>query len=135
MVPPMLAGGCFCRFVRYRIDARPFHETNCHCRVCRGTSGAPYLTWFTVPRRSLALLSGVPTSFASSERASRTFCPKCGTQLTFSSRDLPDEIDVTTSSLDAPESVPPKDDIYIESKLPWVALDPALRSHRADRKA
>jgi hypothetical protein len=131
----MLMGGCFCRFVRYRIDAQPAQETNCHCTVCRGTSGAPYLTWFTVPRRSLSLLSGVPTSFASSERGSRTFCPRCGTQLTFSSRDAPDEIDVTTGSLDAPESVPPKADIYVTTKLPWVALDPALPSHRADRKA
>lgn len=130
----MLTGGCFCRFVRYRIDARPFHETNCHCLVCRGTSGAPYLTWFTVPRRSLSLLSGVPTSFASSERGSRTFCPRCGTQLTFSSRDLPDEIDVTTCSLDTPEAVPPRDDTYFASKVPWVATNRELPSHRADRK-
>jgi hypothetical protein len=131
----MLAGGCFCRFIRYRIDARPFHEANCHCTVCRRTSGAPYVTWFSVPRRALTLLSGVPTSFPSSERGSRTFCPRCGTPLTFSSRDLPDEIDVTTCSLDAPEAVPPKDDIHVETKLPWVTLDPARASHRAERKA
>jgi hypothetical protein len=80
------------------------------------------------------LLSGVPTSFPSSERGSRTFCPHCGTPLTFTSRDLPDEIDVTTCSLDAPETAPPKEDIYVETKLPWVRLDPALASHRSERK-
>ncbi|HMJ56407.1 MAG TPA: GFA family protein [Polyangiaceae bacterium] len=129
----MLMGGCFCKFVRYRIDASPFHEANCHCTMCRRTSGAAFVTWFTVPRRAFRAMSGEPRSFASSDDGTRTFCPRCGTPLTFSSRRLPDEIDVTAGSLDEPSEVRPKADIYIGTKLPWIVLDDDLPSYSGER--
>ena len=129
----MLTGGCFCRFVRYRIDAAPFNEANCHCTICRRTSGAPFVTWFTVAREAYVLTSGEPSSFASSEEGTRTFCPRCGTPLTFSARNLPHEIDVTAASLDDPSQVPPKFDIHVGTKLPWVVLDDSLPSYPVDR--
>jgi hypothetical protein len=131
----MLTGGCFCRFVRYRIDAAPFHEANCHCTICRRTSGAAFVTWFTVPSRAFTLASGEPSSFASSDEGTRTFCPRCGTPLTFTSRRTEGEIDVTTSSLDDPAQVPPKFDIYVGDKVPWVALDGRLPSYAGERQA
>jgi hypothetical protein len=129
----MLTGGCFCRFVRYRIDAVPFHEANCHCTVCRRTSGAAFVTWFTIPRETFALVSGETSSFASSDHGTRTFCPRCGTPLTFSSRNYPGEIDVTTGSLDEPSEVSPKADIYVGTKVRWVVLDRNLPSYEASR--
>jgi hypothetical protein len=24
----------------------PFNETNCHCSICRRTTGAPFVAWF-----------------------------------------------------------------------------------------
>jgi hypothetical protein len=50
----------------------------------------------------------------------RSFCPDCGTPLTYHHLDLPDEIDVTTCSLDRPELVPPQDHTWTERQLPWV---------------
>jgi hypothetical protein len=129
----MLTGGCFCRFIRYRVDASPFDETNCHCTMCRRTSGAPFVTWFTVPLEALTLESGEPSSFSSSKEATRTFCPRCGTPLTFSSRRSPAEIDITVASLDEPSEVPPKADIYVGNKLRWVVLDGALPSYAEHR--
>jgi hypothetical protein len=45
----MLRGGCFCRSVRYEIDAEPTNETICHCTMCRHAAGAPSVAWFSVP--------------------------------------------------------------------------------------
>jgi len=129
----MLTGGCFCRFVRYRVDAAPFDEANCHCTICRRTSGAPFVTWFSVPREAFTVTSGELSSFASSADGARTFCPRCGTPLTFAARDLPHEIDVTAASLDDPSRVTPHADIYVGTKLPWVMLDPNLPSYREGR--
>ena len=53
----------------------------------------------------------------------RSFCSRCGTQLTFQHADFPDEIDVTTSSLDAPELVPPRDHTRTSPRLRWIAAD------------
>jgi hypothetical protein len=129
----MLNGGCFCGFVRYRVDANPFDEANCHCTMCRRTNGAAFVTWFTVPREAFVTISGEPSSFSSSDHGTRTFCPRCGTPLTFSSSRSPGEIDLTSGSLDDPSQVPPKADIYVGTKVRWVVLDQSLPSYRDSR--
>jgi hypothetical protein len=35
---------------------------------------------------------------------------------------MPDEIDITTGSLDHPDDFPPTKDVYPEERLPWVDL-------------
>jgi hypothetical protein len=78
-------------------------------------------------------MSGEPSAFASSDHGTRAFCPRCGTPLTFSSRHVPDEIDVTVASLDEPSGVAPKADIHVGGKLPWVVRDVNLPSYEGDR--
>jgi hypothetical protein len=129
-----MLGHCFCGFIRYQVSGTPFHETNCHCSICRRTSGAPFVAWFTVKRADFTLLTGEPASFRSSDHGTRTFCPHCGTQVTFQSTHNPDEIDVTIGSLDEPERVPPRDHTHVSSRLPWVDLGalPAFPAARPD---
>ena len=128
----MLTGGCFCGRIRYEAAGAPFHETNCHCSICRRTSGAPFVAWFSVPRPQLTL-RGEAKRFRSTAKGVRSFCPECGTQLTFEHEDFPDEIDVTTSSLDRPDAVPPRDHTRTASKLPWVRLADGLPDYREAR--
>lgn len=126
-------GRCFCGHVRYRASGSPHDETSCHCSICRRTSGAPFVAWFTVQKSDFAFLSGEPTRFQSSAHGTRTFCPRCGTPLTFESTRAPDQIDVTTCSLDEPERVPPRDHTQTATRLPWVELGdlPAFPGARA----
>lgn len=122
----MLKGHCFCGAVRYEVGSSPVLETNCHCSICRRTSGAPFVTWFTVSASEFRITSGVPVSFESSVHGVRTFCSGCGTPLTFQSSKYPAEIDVTVCSLENPEVLPPRDHTYASSKLPWVNLNDGL---------
>lgn len=55
-----------------------------------------------VPRSRFRLVQGTPARFRSSPTATRSFCAGCGT-LTFEQDGAPDEIDVTTCSLDERE--------------------------------
>jgi hypothetical protein len=125
----VLNGRCFCGFVRYVADGAPFFETNCHCSTCRRTSGAPFVAWFSIPAGGFTIVSGEPARFASSEHGERTFCPRCGTPITFRSSHFPDQIDITTCSLEDPERVPPKDHTYVSSKLAWVKLADGLPAY------
>jgi len=125
----MLKGGCFCGQVRYEAGGRPFHSTICHCSTCRRVAGAPMVAWFTVPRAEYRVVAGTPTRFASSERAERTFCPRCGTPLTFEGKVNPDEVDITTVSLDEPEAMPPEDHTWTSDKLSWVKLRDGLPAY------
>jgi hypothetical protein len=118
-------GGCLCGAIRYATDATPFHETVCHCTVCRRASGAPFVAWFSVHPRHLSV-SGTPSWFRSSAAGERGFCPRCGTQLLFRSAALPEEIDITTASLDDPSLVPPRDQVRTSTRVAWTTTVPAL---------
>ncbi|HEY8357691.1 MAG TPA: GFA family protein [Ramlibacter sp.] len=130
----MRKGGCFCDEVRYEAEGEAVHLTNCHCTICRRASGAPFVAWFTVPRSGFRFVRGEPTRFRSSAGATRSFCGRCGSQLTFASDAAPDEIDVTTCTLDDPEALPPEDHTFMRSKLSWVALADGLPQHGRTRQ-
>ena len=100
----MLTGGCYCGAVRYETDGEPFHETICHCADCRRIVGAASVAWFTVPRATLRFTRQEPASVRSSPAVMRRFCGACGTSLTYANDGAPDEIDVTTASLDDAEA-------------------------------
>jgi hypothetical protein len=129
----MLKGGCFCGWIRYEAAGTPFHETNCHCSICRRTTGAPFVAWFSVPRSGFRLAHGEPARFKSTAKGTRSFCPRCGTQLTFEHDEFPDEIDVTTCSLDQPDRLPPKDHTHTSSQLAWIRLADQLPEYPQSR--
>jgi hypothetical protein len=128
-----LQGGCACGYVRYEVSGAPAKETICHCSTCRRTSGAPFVAWFTVPAQGYRILAGAPARFESSAEAERTFCPRCGTALTYRSRRFTDEVDVTTCSLDEPERIPPRDHTYVRSRLSWVKVADGLPEFETTR--
>jgi hypothetical protein len=131
----MLTGGCFCGRVRYEVTGVPYNATNCHCAICRRASGAPFVAWFSVKRGEFRIVAGEPASFRSSDHGTRRFCSQCGTQIIFASTDFPDEVDVTTGSLDDPNAVPPRDHTRTSSRLGWLDLDdglPEFQEGRAD---
>ena len=76
-----LDGGCFCGAVRYRISGAPLDVGHCHCTICRRTTGAPFVTWATVPQAVFAFTAGTPAELRSTPAARRTFCAACGTAL------------------------------------------------------
>lgn len=91
------------------------------------------VAWFSIPRTEFRVVAGQPTRFASSPDAVRSFCPRCGTPLTFEARYAPAEIDITTVSLDDPEAMPPADHTRTASQLSWVLLDDGLSAYRVLR--
>lgn len=133
MTAQVLTGGCFCGRVRYEITGQPFHSTICHCADCRKASAAPFVACFSVKRAGFRLTRGTPRAFASSAWGTRRFCPDCGTPLTFVHADWPDDIDVTTCSLDTPASVPPTDHVRTASQLCWIHLADDLPKHAGPR--
>lgn len=129
----MLTGGCYCSAIRYEASEQVSNRTNCHCTICRGTTGAPCVAWFSVPRNQFRYTHGTPTHFRSSAHAMRAFCPNCGTQLTFSDDGAPDEIDITTCSLDHGPAVAPQDHTFTASQVAWLKLADGLPCYPRSR--
>ena len=128
-------GGCLCGAVRYRASGPPSGITICHCATCRRASGAPLVAWSEFPAGGLNFTRGVAVRYASSPGVERTFCGRCGTQLTYLRQDAPDSIDLTLASLDDPEVVPPEDHTWTTSRLCWIKLSDGLPTYPRNRTA
>jgi hypothetical protein len=114
-----IPGGCFCGEIRYRSTARPVHQTVCHCANCRRAAGAQSVAWVTFQVGSFAYRQGEPARYRAENGAVWSFCGRCGTTLTYQHDHRPDEIDVTTGSLDDPEAFPPTRGVNLDEKLSW----------------
>lgn len=126
-------GGCLCGAVRYRLTAEPKYVTHCHCADCRRSTGAPFVTWASVSQAHLVWEQGEPRTIQWAERL-RTFCPHCGTALTFAYLAKERWLDVTVASLDAPELLHPQYHVWVEDKLPWVQLGDRLPQYPRERE-
>lgn len=115
-----IRGGCMCGEIRYKLTCEPIYSTMCHCADCRRAAGAQAVAWVTVPDRNFLLTKGEPVRYKSSPPVERTFCPVCGTSLTYRSEERDQETDITTGSLDRSEDFPPTKDLFCRDRLPWV---------------
>jgi hypothetical protein len=115
-----LEGGCQCGAVRYRVTGDPVMTAICHCTMCRRAHAAPAVAWAMFQEGQVAFVKGTPSLYASSPDARRGFCPKCGTQLSFTAEFIPGLIDITVGSLDRPEAVTPSLHYWYSKHLPWM---------------
>jgi hypothetical protein len=121
----MIEGGCFCGNLRYQIDDGDYLVANCHCTMCRRTSAAPFVTWMVVPTGAFRYAQGEPRVLNSSDIGTRYFCPDCGTPVACMISKRPDEIDITTGSLDDPAAYPPTVAVHEDTKLSWLSTTEA----------
>ena len=97
-------------------------RANCHCGNCRRAAGAQAVAWITVPTTEFTFTQGEPKRYRTDTGAYRTFCGDCGTALTYENDSRPGETDITTGSLDNPDSFAPTKDVFADEKLSWVPL-------------
>jgi hypothetical protein len=121
-----MEGGCFCGRVRYRVDGAPLAATLCHCQSCRRATGGVNVAWAVFENANFALLSGDIAWHSSSPGIQWGHCASCGSLVLYRRDSRPDHTDVTTTTLDDPNAFPPTVEIWIENKLAWEQLNPAL---------
>lgn len=95
-----LTGGCLCGGVRYAIDGPVEPVSFCHCGQCRRQHS--HVGAYTgVARAAFRLTAdGTLAWYASSERARRGFCARCGAGLFWEAVGDAERITVTAGSLD-----------------------------------
>ena len=102
--------------------------------MCQRAVGNLFAAFAGVPKDKLEWTQGVPSYFSSSSLATRGFCQRCGTPLTFAYREA-GRVYVTIGSLDDPAAAPPERHYGIESQLPWLHLEDELpREATADNE-
>jgi hypothetical protein len=113
-------GGCQCGAVRFRADAVG-RASICHCRMCQKAFGG--LFGPLVTGLGLEWTRGAPKHFASSNKARRGFCAKCGTPLTY---EYDGGIELAIGAFDDPSLAAPVIQVNPADKLPFVDGLPSL---------
>lgn len=122
-------GGCLCGNVRYRTSGEATNLAYCHCRSCRGSSGAPFVAWATFAGDRFEIVKGSPVTNRSSKHVERRFCGQCGAALTYVHAMRPEQIDVTLATMDDTRDLRPEAHIWVSQKLMWVTLADGLPQH------
>lgn len=90
--------------------------------MCQQASGNLFIVFADFPGATFSYTRGEPTFFRSSEIATRGFCAKCGTPISFQ-YDGSEGPAIMVGSLDHPEDWPPNwEHSGIESKVPWFEI-------------
>ncbi len=131
----LLAGGCACGAVRYRLESAPMFVHCCHCHDCQRQTGTAFVLNALIETARVTLLSGTPVPIAMATDSGRPHhihrCPACQIAVWSEYGGIAALRFVRIGTLDDPTALPPDVHIYVRSKLPWVALPESVPAYEA----
>ncbi|OQW60580.1 MAG: hypothetical protein A4S14_18610 [Proteobacteria bacterium SG_bin9] len=116
-----LEGGCYCGAVRYKAEADPLMQAQCHCRECQYITGGSPNMFIAVPVGSFTYTQGAPKQFKRSDLAqpvTREFCAECGTHMVTTLPHMPVAV-VKVGTLDDPSQFTPTLAMFTVDKQPF----------------
>ena len=127
--PFPVAGGCACRFVRYRMTSTPLFVHCCHCTWCQRETGSAFALNAMIEADRVELLQGevevIDTPSLSGKGQKIARCPKCRVALWSNYAGAGDAVRfVRVGTLDEAGRFPPDIHIFTSTKQPWVVLPP-----------
>jgi hypothetical protein len=133
-----MTGRCLCGGVRFTLDLPLDFLGHCHCRSCRLSHGAPFVTWAAVPFDRFHLEADETLAwYASSEWIEWGFCRVCGSNLLYRvvkkghPEDAPlDKMYVSAGSLEGDLGLRPTTHVSYEERVPWLDVHDGLPKRR-----
>ena len=116
------AGHCLCRAVAYEVDGPPKWVAHCHCESCRRHTGSVMATFAGVDAAQVRWTGIAPSRHESSPETWRSFCPRCGTPISYESSRFQGEIHFYLGTLESPQDMPAKAHVYVAEQLPWFEI-------------
>jgi hypothetical protein len=83
-------------------------------------------TWFSVDKHHVTFSGMKPAAFQSSPNVTRQFCPRCGSPLSYETKNRPGDIDLFVVSLDDHTSFKPAKHEFWSERVPWIELSDDL---------
>lgn len=130
MAEALHEGGCACGEIRYAVTQEPLISYCCHCTECQRRTGSAFGISMQVRTEALEVAKGSPrtrTRIADSGNGiTVNFCDRCGTVLFSVPEARPQLRVVYVGTLDNPGAIPIQLNIWTDSALGWVHLDPSV---------
>ena len=121
-----MRGHCLCGAIAFEVDGPAQACVSCHCESCRRQCSAPMTTYIGVLDSQWRWLGKPPKVFNSSPGVERTFCDKCGSPLSFRSKNMSGVMHFFDAAMEEPEKFAPTLHVAFEEKLPWLKLADGL---------
>jgi hypothetical protein len=121
----MLKGSCLCGGIKYEIDGELGAVTNCHCSLCRKTSGSAFASGTTIPAKSFRIASGQEL-LKEWESSPGLFCGSCGSPILKRKDNDPEHLRFRPGTLDSDPGVKMSKHTHVGSKAPWVEINDGL---------
>lgn len=118
----MHEGGCLCGAVRFRTPGPLRPVVACHCSQCRRVTGN-FVAATSAPRDGVRI-EGEVTWFASSDRARRGFCGRCGSNLFWDGGGA--NLSIMAGSLDGPTGLRLVGHIFCADRGDWYDIADGL---------
>lgn len=126
MADALYSGRCLCGGLRYTVNRPPLWIGHCHCESCRRNTGSAMASFVGVAADAFIVTYGSLSSYESSPGVRRSFCPRCGTPLTYESERFPGEVHVYLGTLDDPNQFRPEFHVHCSERIPWFEVRDAL---------
>ncbi|MEO5755444.1 MAG: GFA family protein [Mesorhizobium sp.] len=118
-------GSCLCGGVQFSVSGAPLRVGLCHCKDCRKAGGSAYSAYAIWP------LDAFETTGIVNTYARRSFCPTCGSRVTWVEDD---EAEVMLGSLDvAPTDLNPEYELWTGRRERWLHALPGAEQFEHDR--
>lgn len=118
-------GGCLCDAVRYEVRGRLRDVVKCHCTMCQRLHGV-FGAHSKAKKSDIRITRDEGLAwYASSERAQRGFCRRCGASLFWRPVDQ-DASGILAGSLDAPSGLKTLGHIFTADKADYYDIDDGL---------
>ena len=132
-----MTGGCLCGAVRYSISAPLKNVIACHCTHCRKISGAGSSHNVVVPTAAITITSGETKVYKDTAQSGNTlfrhFCANCGSSLMSRREKMPEMTVLKVGTLDDAAGLQIAMNVWTDSALPWMHIDPALDHYPQNR--
>ena len=124
-------GSCLCGRVRFRIEGALPAFGNCHCSICRKSTGSAFWTAGPVQASTFTWLSGDGSVrwYESSLGCLRGFCACCGSTLAMQERRSPEIISISVAALDTQPTQGLVANQFVGSKAPWYEITDSLPAY------
>jgi len=135
-MPGPYRGSCLCNAIRFAVDEFEPQTGNCHCSMCRKFHGAAFATLAEVRRGNFRWIGGeeLIKGYTADNGTTRSFCPSCGSSLTFASPNAdPDLVEISLGCFDDEVPVRPDAHIYVASGAKWAHPEDNLPQYEAGR--
>lgn len=131
-------GGCLCGAIQYEVDSFGPRMAHCHCSMCRKFHGAAFATYGEVNVSNFRWIQGEEEleSYVADNGTTRQFCRRCGSSLTFSSVNYPDDIvEIALGTLGSNLDMSPDAHIFVGSKASWSEILDDLPQYSGNRNS